>query len=490
MIRATTNGVLKGYRMNLNKSYTQLNDARNTVLTQRYFNSYAEDPGAASQAFKLRRSFVRTNSQINTCENATRKFQAAWSAMGSVVDYVDNVSDVSAKAASLMGENDPTGGGRAALGVELVELSESIVQALNVRYGDTFVFAGADGMNVPFTWEDRADGTGKELCYRGIPVDTEVPQVLQDSDKTPIAYTDANGETFYVQTSGMSTISKTEYDAAKELVDKSANFVKDADTGEFEVEEIDGEKFYHYAADPDDPTNVENISVEDYEAANELVQNTELLMDHSDDPDGVPIEYDGSYIVKDESTEIITKEEYDDLQLKLDQLDYLCSEKLFADIGLGLQEDENGKLIESSAYNVAISGVKFLGYGVDEDGDPKCIVSIIRRLGEILQNCDDNGNFSSESEDSEYTRLLKKFDISADEIKREHVDLDSKALFLNNHYSQMETNSDTLNEQIVEIEQVDLADAITAFSWAQYCYNAALKVGNQILSQSLMDYMS
>ena len=47
-----------------------------------------------------------------------------------------------------------------------------------------------------------------------------------------------------------------------------------------------------------------------------------------------------------------------------------------------------------------------------------------------------------------------------------------------------------LNEQILEIEQVDMADAITEFSWAQYCYNAALKVGNSILSQSLIDYMS
>jgi flagellar hook-associated protein 3 FlgL len=50
-------------------------------------------------------------------------------------------------------------------------------------------------------------------------------------------------------------------------------------------------------------------------------------------------------------------------------------------------------------------------------------------------------------------------------------------------------NCDTLNEQFLDIEQCDLADAITSFSWAQYCYNAALKVGNQILSQSLIDYM-
>ena len=49
---------------------------------------------------------------------------------------------------------------------------------------------------------------------------------------------------------------------------------------------------------------------------------------------------------------------------------------------------------------------------------------------------------------------------------------------------------DTLQEQILGIEDVDLADAITSYSWAQYCYNVSIKVGNSILSQSLMDYMN
>ena len=47
-----------------------------------------------------------------------------------------------------------------------------------------------------------------------------------------------------------------------------------------------------------------------------------------------------------------------------------------------------------------------------------------------------------------------------------------------------------MNEQILDIEQVDLADAITSFSWDYYCYSAALKIGNQLLSQTLIDYMN
>ena len=53
----------------------------------------------------------------------------------------------------------------------------------------------------------------------------------------------------------------------------------------------------------------------------------------------------------------------------------------------------------------------------------------------------------------------------------------------------LEDNFYNLQEQYSDIEDVDMADAITSLVWAQYCYNAALKVGNSILSESLMDYL-
>lgn len=60
---------------------------------------------------------------------------------------------------------------------------------------------------------------------------------------------------------------------------------------------------------------------------------------------------------------------------------------------------------------------------------------------------------------------------------------------LENNVELLEDNFYNLQEQYSDIEDVDMADAITSFLWAQYCYNAALKVGNSILSESLMDYL-
>lgn len=382
MIRATTNGVLKGYKNNLMHSFITLNNARDTVLTQRYFNSFSEDPASATQAFQLRRSFLRTSSQYTVSQSTVRQYEASWSALVSVVDAVDNDPTVSSLKDILMGENDPTGSGRAPLGQKLIQFSESITQSMNGKYGDAFLFAGADGLNVPFKWE------GDVLKYRDVDVNATVPDVELDNQGNPVPANPANPDIFLLKDGG--TISRDDYETQKAEAEK---------------------------------------------------------------------------------------------------LDYLANETRYVDIGLGLQEDENGNLIESSAFNSALPGINFLGYGTDEDGDPKNIACIIRKMGTILSNCDpDTGEFA-DGEEEVFKRLGKKFEISAAELKEKHVEMDARSTFLKNNEAQLEATADTLNQQIMGLEQCDLADAITSFSWAQYCYNAALKMGNSILSDSLMDYM-
>ena len=55
-----------------------------------------------------------------------------------------------------------------ALGSVVYNGAESVIQAINgAKYGDHFVFAGKDGLNVPYSWSDD----GKTLYYRGVNVD-------------------------------------------------------------------------------------------------------------------------------------------------------------------------------------------------------------------------------------------------------------------------------------------------------------------------------
>jgi flagellar hook-associated protein 3 FlgL len=270
--------------------------------------------------------------------------------LDSVCEQVDTTASSSALSAVLSGANDPTASGKQALGSELIQLADSIVQTMNTKYVDNFIFSGADGTTVPFTWEGDDD-----LLYRGI-----------------------------------------------------------------------------------------NVSVSEIED---------------------PAEYA--------------------------KLEAMANETNYVDIGLGMQINDADKVIGSSAFNDALQGINYLGYGKDEDGDSQNIACIIKRMGTLLSKCDaTTGEWENSDAEAEYERLMGKLETASANLKSAYVQLDTKASFLENNSTQLETKADTLNEQFLDIEQCDLADAITAFSWAQYCYNAALKVGNDILSQSLIDYMN
>lgn len=441
--RTTTNGVLKSYHYNLQRSSHTLNKATNTVLTGRTFNTFAEDPATAARTFQMRRSFQRISSQYAVGESVVRKYEQAWSALESVVDDINNRKSDSAYADLLRGENGPTASGRNALGQSLTALAEGIVQTMNSRYGDNFIFAGADGLKVPFTWGD--DGS---LCYRGIPVDAAVPSVVT-SGSAPLTV-NAQGQ----------------YDPVGE---------------------------YYLSADS---VSISFISASDYAAAGNdapiVLRDAATGAGVVFDADGNPDATNGSYyMVLSETPSAISIEDYDTAVKNVEALDYMSKgEVKYADLGLGLQEDENGEVIGSSVFNVALQGINFLGYGVDEDGDPKNIVSLTMRLGEILKNCDSvTGNFA-EGDWDECQRLINKFEAAAALLQDKHVEQDTQTQFIKSNQTLLENNMYTLEQQFLGLEDVDPAEAISALSYAQYCYNTALKVGNSILSQSLMDYLS
>lgn len=343
-LRITTNGTLRTYQSNLMRARRTLNSATQSVLSQRKFNSYAEDPAAASQAFQLRRSMWNTTAQINNNNAVIYSYNTAWKAIDSVKsDLGRDLAEVSA----LRGISDATAAGRQPLGQTLISTAESVVRTMNAQHGDNFVFAGADGLQVPFSWSD--DG---QLLYRWVNVDAK----------------------------------------------------------------------------------------------------------------------SGSEYIK---------------------LQNMAKESTYVDLGLGLSEDIDGNLITASAFDSAQCGIDYLGYGLDEDGDPKNLVSLMKQLGNIFSNCDaDTGEFVPPEDEEVANRLTDKLQSALDNLQVKFTELDSTGTFLNTNLKRLESTKSTLNEQIGGIEDIDPAEAISLLSYAQYCYNAALKIGNSILSQSLLDYMN
>ena len=530
MIRATTGGVMRGYRKNLMDSFIRDNKARNTVLTQRTFNSYAEDPAAAAKAFRLRKSRMMVNSQHSVCQDTYSKFQSAFSCLDTISKLIDTENGDGAgclKDTTLEMLNDPKGDARTQLSKVLDQLSQSIVQNLNQKYGDDFIFAGADGRNVPFEVK-QVDGRDR-LYYRGVPVDAAVPNVWKDGD-TPVKVTkdgklqvQGPDEGCYLKMDNIKMMSVKEYEELYTLPDVEPKDTSDPNAQGFEEYNEDGTLFtgadgqkggYYRKTNgattfplgkPANPNDL--ISKDDYyETVKRVNSAPTRIVNNTGNDDLVYVDKDGKVLQTPPATDadkenaffmivdgkpseqVMTEKEYDEAKCDAEKLEYLMNEKRFVDIGLGFQENENGKLIESSAFDESLNGLTFLGYGIDEDGDPKNIYSIVQELRQIADSVPDGEDWSTETYE-EFKGLVQKLETAGSKYKTEFTNMDAGTLKLKNNLALLEDNFYGLQEQYSEIEDVDMADAISSFLWAEYCYNAALKVGNSILSQSLMDYL-
>ncbi len=333
-MRITTNTIIRNYSTGLNKASKSLYDARSTVLSERNFNTMADDIGGSVKAFQLRREYSRTGDQLDNLDEAYSRLQSVESSALQINTMAQQVS-----SNILTGASDTSKEQRSILATNLREIQKSMVLSANSTFGDKFVLNGASTKEVPFVLSDD----GATLTYRGINVNT-------------------------------------------------------TDTAE------------------------------------------------------------------------------------MAELDALSKETLYVDLGFGLQEDSNGKLITSSAFNMSTPGINLLGYGNDDDGNSKNIVTLIGQLATELES----DTFDSEK----FQELSLAYEDSFDGLVDSITQLGTKSNYLENTKTHLEDVQSTLNEKIVSLEDVDLAGAITQFSWAQYAYNAALKVGNSIISSSFIDFMS
>lgn len=165
-------------------------------------------------------------------------------------------------------------------------------------------------------------------------------------------------------------------------------------------------------------------------------------------------------------------------------------ETQFVDIGLGFKLDKNGDVVDSTAFDSALSGIDFIGYGMDDEDYPNNMASLMLRMAEIFEGYDTETNeWANPGDYEEAEKLLNKMNDSRDHIIQKWSALSAESTFLNTNATQLETTFASLNTERSTIEDIDMVDTITELSWAQVCYSAALQVGTSVIPQSLMDYL-
>ncbi len=171
-------------------------------------------------------------------------------------------------------------------------------------------------------------------------------------------------------------------------------------------------------------------------------------------------------------------------------LEQLSKDTHFIDLGFGLEvndgtpPDEQYNIDPATAFNTSLPGINLVGYGQDKDGDPKNMLVLAGMISDELAKPD--GKFDYER----YRTLLNKFEDGRNDLLSKVTILGTRTEFLTTTKERLENNKIQIAEDYDNVVNVDMAEAIMDFSWAQYVYNASLKVGNNILTPSFIDYMS
>ncbi len=161
-------------------------------------------------------------------------------------------------------------------------------------------------------------------------------------------------------------------------------------------------------------------------------------------------------------------------------MEELANEAAFVDLGFGMTII-NGEVVPSSAFNSAIPGVSVVGYGQDADGVSNNMLVLMEQMANQL----DSPSFNRE----EYEKLWMKFSDMAGNVRSELTEVGTKSQLLESTLERLEYEELSIIQSFENEINIDEAEAITNFTYANYVYSAALKVGNSILTPSLLDFL-
>lgn len=156
-------------------------------------------------------------------------------------------------------------------------------------------------------------------------------------------------------------------------------------------------------------------------------------------------------------------------------LEKLAGESTFVDIGFGLSFDSGDNVVASSAFDTSMPGINVIGFGDTN------LINTIGKMVNVLE--------ADEFDEEEYSKYWKDFREGATALTDVTTKLGTKSSLLESTKTRLTDLDLSLSTQIDSIVNIDPAEAIMNYSWANYTYTTALKVGTNIISSSLLDFM-
>lgn len=452
-----TMGMIAGqYSKNLNTSLNNFNVASRRATTYRSFERTSENPFAATKLYRFRREMAENETYQDSLGDVDSQLMTAQSAMQSIYSIVSSAEsgDVIQAITGTMSESD-----RTIIANKMRQMQQAFLSPLNTKFGEKYLFGGTEMTEAPFSVNDSG-----ELLYRGINVNTG------KIETGPAA--NFNGTLIEFNSSSSDPI--TDPDTGYTIKDGIVLKVADGGAGSETNISISDDYITIKADLSKYKTNQDLLNlIKGYDKIDFSKIRISGDMNRS-----ISVSNGASGYQEIVSTSLTSS-------IGQDGLSALANEEVLVNLGLGLKttsEAGSTTINSQSAFNSAIPGISFLGYGQDSSGISGNLYTLMGQIADQLESDD----FSMEN----IQPYLDKFGEKSDALLGEITKSGSKSNFLSTMKTNLESMGDSLLERAEDIEYVDPGDAIMDFYMQQYAYNAALSMGTKILSKSFIDFMT
>lgn len=153
-------------------------------------------------------------------------------------------------------------------------------------------------------------------------------------------------------------------------------------------------------------------------------------------------------------------------------------EHRYVDIGIGL-DISSGTVTPNSALDVAYSGAQLLGTGIDANGLPNNLYSLIGQIADKIEA----GDLTNIGD------YVSKLEERADAIRMQYVSIGEKSNYISFFLDRLSTEKITATARQTELEGLSIEEGAIMFAEQENMYNACLQMGTKILQPSLLDYL-
>lgn len=478
-----TNRISTAARYNLISSDIKKNEAYFNKLTAQLASgkkvtSISDDPIAAV-------NIVNTNRQLGQIETFNQNVEMAMTELSTLDDIMDLAGGYLSQAwdKAVQANNGNYGvTSLKAIKTEIDEITKTMVDLANTEYNDNYLFGGTNTKMTPYVIDEE---TG-DIIYRGTPCDN--PEYIRQTEvadgvfetinvtgdrvfgyfraKTDDAnvFTDANGarvikgdDNVYRYESGSVFRNGRSNDGLVPAKDSEGNDITAAFT------DANGKMVYRVSTAEGDLYKYENGNLygEDGKSSEGLTQKT--------DPDGNPIiavfaDAEGKKVLSSNATE----QDDDDNDVNYTRYQYA-----------------NGDLYGNGTDGTGLT------QGAEEES---CgVMGALKKLSLAIQDVIDakiaGDDAAEQAGYADMNATLDMFKDSLDIINTEQTKFGGVYNRMEMSESTLETNGMNLTSYLSQIQDLDLAEAISNWYKAQYAYQASLQVAASSMGMSLLNYL-